>query len=136
MKDCIFCKIASGEIQAKKVYEDSDVVAFLDADPVNVGHMLVIPKKHFTKISDMSSNDLGKLMPAINKLSKAILKLADGLNVMQNNNKVAGQAIMHVHFHLIPRYEGDGYVFNWKHATGVTEKENEAFLKKIQTFLK
>nr|MBA4405271.1 HIT family protein [Nanoarchaeum sp.] len=136
MKDCIFCKIIKKEIPAKIFYEDKYCIAFLDVNPVNVGHTLIIPKTHFETINQMTKEDLDKLTEAILKLSKGIMCIADGLNVHQNNKPAAGQAVPHVHFHLIPRYSNDGYKFDWKLKKPVTEQENKEFLNKIKTFLK
>ena len=109
MGDCIFCKIIEGKISSKKVYEDENVLAFLDVSPVNIGHMLVIPKKHFETIDLMDDKSLCEINKVILRLSKGILKIYEGMNVMQNNGSVAGQEVPHVHFHLIPRHSGDGY---------------------------
>lgn len=136
MKECIFCKIIKKEIPVKTYYEDKHSIAFLDINPVNVGHTLVIPKKHFETINEMNKVELDKLSEAILKISKGIMNISDGMNIMQNNNKVAGQVVPHVHFHLIPRYKNDGYKFNWKRGSKVTEKENEEFLNKMKSFLK
>ena len=136
MKDCIFCKIIKRKIPANVFYEDKHAIAFLDADPVSVGHTLVIPKKHFETINEMDKKELGNLSEAILKVSKGIMKISDGLNVMQNNKKAAGQAVSHVHFHLIPRHKDDGYKFNWKRGVPVTKEERNEFLSKMESFLK
>lgn len=136
MKNCIFCKITKKEIPSEIYYEDEHALAFLDIDPVNVGHTLVIPKKHFETIYQMDKVELDKLSEAILKISKGIMNIADGLNVMQNNKEIAGQAVSHVHFHLIPRYKDDGYKFNWKRDDKVTKEENKEFLNKMESFLK
>jgi len=136
MDNCIFCKIVGGEVSANKFYEDKHCIAFLDIDPVNIGHTLIISKRHFETIDQMDKIELDKLSEAILKISKGIMSIADGLNIQQNNKGVAGQAIPHVHFHLIPRYKGDGYKFNWKRDEAVTIEENEEFLDKMQKFLK
>ncbi len=135
MVDCVFCKIVKKEIPSTIVYEDEDVIAFLDIEPVNIGHTLVVPKKHFETIGEMEVEDLNKLNNAILKISKGILSIADGMNLMQNNRWVAGQEVPHVHFHLIPRYKEDGYKFNWARDEAVTEEENKEFLDKIKKFL-
>lgn len=136
MADCIFCKIINGDIPANKFYEDRHCTAFLDIDPVNIGHTLIIPKKHFETIDQMNKVELDKLSEAMLKISKGIMHIADGLNIQQNNKVNAGQLVPHVHFHLIPRYKGDGYKFNWKRDEAVTIEENEEFLDKMQKFLK
>jgi histidine triad (HIT) family protein len=136
MKECIFCKIAAGEIPSKKVYEDDYAFAFLDAEPLNVGHTLVISKKHFETIDEMSSKDLANMSKAITKVSKAIMEISDGMNILQNNKKIAGQVVPHVHFHLVPRYDGDGHVPEWERKHNISEKQGEEFLEKIKSFLK
>ena len=135
MKDCIFCKIASGEIQHNKVYEDKYSVAFLDKNQLNVGHTLIISKKHFENLEDIPEEELVNMIKAVKKIGKGMLKIADGLNVLQNNKKMAGQAINHIHFHLIPRYNGDGRSFEWEYKRSVTDLESKEFLKKIKKLL-
>lgn len=108
--NCIFCKIARHEIPSYIVYEDKDVLAFLDIKPVSKGHTTIITKKHFTNISDSSEDILKKIIIAVKKVSNALMKVtkAKGFNVCVNNFRAAGQAINHLHFHIIPRYENDG----------------------------
>ncbi len=136
MKECIFCKIASGDIPSKKVYEDAHAFAFLDAEPLNIGHTLVVPKKHFETIDEMSAKELANMSKAIEKVSKGIMKLSDGMNILQNNNKIAGQVVPHVHFHLVPRYNGDGHVPEWDRKHNITGEQSNEFLGKIKSFLK
>ena len=110
MTDCIFCKIVKKEIPAHIVYEDKKTLAFLDiasASPKG-GHTLVLPKNHYELVSEISEEDSKAVMLTIQKLSKALLQFSEGLNIIQNNKKVAGQLVPHVHFHLIPRFEDDG----------------------------
>ena len=111
MSDCIFCKLIKGEIPSSKVYEDKDVLAFLDIGPVNKGHTLVIPKKHYETIWDVPDKVLGVMMVKSKEISKAIEKAvkADGINIMMSNRKPAGQLVPHAHIHIIPRYKQDGY---------------------------
>ncbi|MFA6105060.1 MAG: HIT family protein [Patescibacteria group bacterium] len=110
MADCIFCKIGEGQVPSYKVYEDESVLAFLDIHPCADGHTVVIPKKHFGEIGDVKDNEWQDLMRglkiAIQKVDE-VLKPA-GMNVGINNRKGAGQAVPHLHWHIIPRYEGDG----------------------------
>lgn len=106
--DCIFCKIASGEIPCKKVYEDELVIAFLDLSPHTNGHTLIVPKKHHTNILDMDD----ELLCHIQKTSRIIFNMykeklnIDGMTLVQNNEY--GQEIKHYHLHLVPRYKKDG----------------------------
>jgi len=112
--DCIFCKIARGEIKSTKIYEDKDTLAFLSIGPINRGHTLVIPKKHFENLIDMPHAEADKLIKTIKKLAPVIKEAmaADGLNITINNGKAAGQEVMHAHFHIIPRYKRDAFI-NW-----------------------
>lgn len=107
MNDCIFCKIVEGEIPSHKVYEDENVLAFLDANPSSKGHTLVIPKEHVENIHDASN--MNYMWRALVKISNAVRDAfnAPGLNISQNNGKIAGQEVFHLHFHITPRYTGD-----------------------------
>ena len=111
--ECPFCKIAAGEIPAAKVYEDDDVMAFLDLAPVNKGHTLVIPKEHHETLCDTPDELLGKLISTTKLMAQAVQDATNcgGINIWQNNHRVAGQAVPHIHFHVIPRFEGDGLSF-------------------------
>lgn len=128
---CIFCKIIGGEIPSHKVYEDDKNLAFLDISPVNPGHILVIPKKHFSNMEEAPENDLCELMKAVKKVGRAMKDGlgADGYNINVNNDPVAGQIIPHLHFHIIPRTEGDGLKL-WAQSK-YKEGEAEETAKKI-----
>ena len=109
---CIFCKIVSGEIPSYKVYEDEDMLAFLDINPVTKGHTVVIPKKHYDDILDCDLDVYQKMMVNIKKLAKIIMERtnAKGINIITNCKEAAGQEVKHFHVHIIPRYdETDGY---------------------------
>jgi len=110
MDNCVFCKIINDEIPHTKIYENKNVLVILDVKPATRygGHCLVMPKKHYELITDLPDSLLNKLSFVIKKISKALLKYGEGLNILLNNKKVAGQAIPHVHFHLIPRFPNDG----------------------------
>ena len=110
MLDCLFCKIIAGTIPNYTVYEDENVLAFLDIYPCAKGHTVVVPKKHFADLSEMSISDWQSMsggLAAILKKVQAILN-PDGINLGINNGKAAGQAVGHAHWHLIPRWNGDG----------------------------
>ncbi len=114
--DCIFCKIIQRQIPASIIFEDHCAVAILDVNPLASGHLLVIPKVHVNQLVDLSDSvaaDVGRLLP---KLGRTLLKVtgAAGFNVLQNNGEVAGQVVNHVHFHLIPRREGDSLGYRWQ----------------------
>jgi histidine triad (HIT) family protein len=110
MSDCIFCKIVVGEIPANKVYEDDKVLAFLDITPVNPGHTLVIPKEHYDNLLTLPDDLLCHLAQAVKKIASAVLTAtgSSGFNLGLNNGKVAGQLVNHFHWHLMPRFDGDG----------------------------
>ncbi|MDL1971073.1 MAG: HIT family protein [Candidatus Desulfofervidaceae bacterium] len=121
MPDCIFCKIVQGEIPATKVYEDSQVLAFMDINPLNKGHTLVIPKRHAETIWEISPEDLTSVIQVAQKVALAIEKglNPDGLTVVQLNKKAAGQVVPHLHIHLIPRFENDGLTISkWEPVPG------------------
>lgn len=105
--NCIFCKIVSGESAAVKVYEDSQVIAFMDLMPQADGHVLIIPKTHATAIHDTAPEDLTAVILTTQKIANAVKQAfnADGIFIMQLNGRVAGQSVFHMHFHVIPRHE-------------------------------
>lgn len=107
MEDCVFCKIARGEAQASRIYEDAEVMAFLDAKPVNEGHTLVVPKKHYENVFEIPDEELGNLFRIVKKVASAVSKAerADGIRIVQNNGSAAHQNIFHFHVHIIPEYE-------------------------------
>ncbi|MBN2567493.1 HIT family protein [Candidatus Woesearchaeota archaeon] len=115
MTDCIFCRIAKGEIPSAKVFEDAEHIAFLDISPVNKGHTLVVPKAHVETMLDMDSRAWMRLMGRSRAIAKAIVKATgcDGYNVFMNNRPSAGQEVPHAHIHIIPRFSGDGRTKRW-----------------------
>ena len=111
--NCVFCAIAAGEIPSFKIYEDELVLAYLDINPFSKGHTLVIPKEHSTDLLDTSDNTLALLAARVKKVA-AHLKSAlpcDGFNILQNNGESAGQTVMHIHFHIVPRYGKENISF-------------------------
>jgi histidine triad (HIT) family protein len=114
-QDCIFCKIAAGDIPCSKVYEGESVIAFLDVNPLSEGHTLVIPKVHYDKIDQCTPEVLADIAVCVGKVSSAIVSgmQCDGYNVLCNNGRAAGQEVDHVHFHVIPRESGDGVFTQW-----------------------
>lgn len=114
---CIFCKIINNEIPSYKVYEDDDVLAFLDISQTTKGHTVVISKKHVTNILDSDEETYLKVMKVVFKLAKQITTNlnASGVNILHNANEVAGQTVNHMHFHIIPRYsEQDAIKINFE----------------------
>lgn len=114
MTECLFCKIIAGEIPAEKVYEDTHSIAFLDINPVNPGHVLVITREHSRNMLETDTGNLEDLIRAVQNVANALMKGsgAAGVNVIFNNEAAAGQLIYHTHAHVIPRFEGDG-IHNW-----------------------
>ena len=108
--ECIFCKILAGDLPSHKVYENDAAIAFLDINPLHDGHTLVIPKKHYPDFLHMPKEDFGDFSEALQKVAKAVKQAtgADGLNIGINVGQAAGQIVFHAHFHVIPRFEGDG----------------------------
>jgi histidine triad (HIT) family protein len=129
MNECIFCKIVKGEVPAAKIYDDHDVMAFLDINPATPGHALVIPKKHSTNIMDTDERTFEKVMCVVKVVSERVKSRlnADGINVLQNNGRQSGQLVDHLHVHIIPRYTNDNFVLRFPRAS-VSQED----MKKIQ----
>lgn len=130
--ECLFCKIAKGEIPSKKIFEDESAIAFLDINPANRGHCLVVPKKHFENIYDIDDKTLEKVIIIAKNLSKLIKeKLAcNGINLVQNNERHAGQIVNHFHVHIIPRYENDNVVITYQRVQ-LSDADFEDIQKKL-----
>lgn len=113
--DCIFCRIIAGEIPSEKVLETPDALAFLDASPLADGHTLLVPRRHYVTLAEIPSDEFCRIVESLPRLAVAIMAAtgAEGYNVLQNNGRVAGQVVDHVHFHLIPRAAGDGLGYRW-----------------------
>ncbi|OGE82097.1 MAG: hypothetical protein A3B10_00650 [Candidatus Doudnabacteria bacterium RIFCSPLOWO2_01_FULL_44_21] len=107
--DCIFCKIISGGIPSDKIYEDDAVLAFMDIRPVSRGHTLVVPKTHTDDFLSTDDQTLSDLIPKIKKIAHVVMQAvgAQGMNISTNHGEAAGQVVMHLHFHLIPRFSND-----------------------------
>jgi len=114
--ECLFCKIAKGEIPAKIIYDSKDIMAFLDIRPANPGHVLIIPKQHYTFLPQLPSELNASILELIKVIISAQVEVlgAEGVNVLQNNGQAAGQMVPHIHFHLIPRFKGDKVILNWQ----------------------
>jgi histidine triad (HIT) family protein len=111
--DCVFCAIAAGEIPSFKIFEDGEFLAYLDINPFSKGHALVIPKEHYPCLAETPDDVLARQIATVKKVATRICSAlgADGYNVLQNNGEAAGQTVRHIHFHVIPRYEGGGVSF-------------------------
>jgi len=117
---CVFCKIRDGEIPSMRVYEDDRTLAFMDINPLNAGHCLVITKVHAATIWESDPEDLRAAITAAQKVALGLRKAVkpDGLNVLQANGPAAFQSVPHYHLHLIPRWNNDGKGFDWKLVPG------------------
>lgn len=130
--DCIFCKIAAGEIPSRTLYEDEKFRVILDLGPATKGHSLILPKDHAADLYELpeeTAADAMKLAKSMALLLREKLR-CDGLNLVQNNGEAAGQTVSHFHLHLIPRYKGDGQRINWV-PSEPTQEELEAVRKEI-----
>lgn len=128
--DCIFCKMVDGQIPVTKIYEDDAVLSFLDIGPISDGHTLVISKQHFERVHECPPQVLAEVSSRLGKIAEAVSKAmdADGYNILCNNGRAAGQLVNHLHFHIIPRHEGDGLIPNWpsyKYEEGKEKKISE-----------
>ena len=133
MSDCIFCKIAAGQIPVNKLYESENFIAFLDISPANKGHALIVPKKHsqsFTELNAQQAKEFGELQL---KLAKAVMKVtqAQGFNLLLNDGRAAGQEVMHTHMHIMPRFETDDFKFRWTHKK-YDEGEMQKYFEQIK----
>lgn len=116
MDDCIFCKIVRGDIPSLKLYEDDKILVILDRFPSSIGHTLVIPKTHAEDIYEMAKEEYGSAMEITSEFAKKIKEITncDGINILQNNGREAGQTVFHTHIHIIPRYKNDNVNIFWK----------------------
>lgn len=138
MKDCncIFCKIANGEIPSTTLYEDEDFRVILDLGPATRGHALLLPKNHFANLFELDDETAQKAILVAKKMAgkmKAALG-ADGFNLVQNNGEAAGQTVFHFHMHLIPRYQGDTVGITWTPGE-LSDQDKEEILSKVRAQL-
>lgn len=136
MADCVFCKIVAGEVPSQKVYEDEHYLAFLDINPINPGHTLVVPKAHFADLMVAPVETAAGLMRVAKNIAPAVVAGAgaEGFNLGLNNGRVAGQIVDHVHLHIMPRLANDGHKL-W-HGTPYAEGEAAVIAEKIRNALK
>lgn len=125
--DCIFCKIANGEIPSATLYEDEDFRVILDVNPASKGHALILPKKHADNLYALPDEDASKVLVLAKNMAAKMEKglHCDGLNLVQNNGEIAGQTVFHFHMHLIPRYKGDDVKVGWKPGKLTDESKEE-----------
>lgn len=134
MKDtnCIFCKIANGEILSKTLYEDDKFRVILDLGPASKGHALILPKEHYADLYELPEETAGEVMKLAKKMAAQMTQRlgCEGFNLVQNNGELAGQTVFHFHMHLIPRYRDDGQKIGWK-PQEATQEELEAIRAQI-----
>ena len=133
MENCIFCRIANGEIPAATLYEDENFRVILDLGPASKGHALILPKTHAANIYELSDEMAEKAMILAKKMATAMTAAlkCDGFNIVQNNGECAGQTVFHFHMHLIPRYKGDQVGITWKPGE-LSDADKEEILLKVK----
>ena len=138
VNDCVFCKIIKGEIPCSKVYEDDMVLAFLDIAPYNPGHTVIVPKEHQVSSTVLPEEYLCAMIKVAPKIGAALMRAtgAEGFNIVQNNGRVAGQAVPHVHFHVIPRFADDKVRFLGGDTKYSGAEEMNELAEKVQKALK
>ena len=133
MKDenCLFCKLAGGEIPTATLYEDEDFRVILDANPAAKGHALIIPKEHYANLYELDDELAGKVLVLAKKMITKLTDIlgCDGYNIVQNNGEAAGQTVFHFHMHLIPRFKDDGVGVTWKMGELTEEDKNDILSK-------
>lgn len=134
MKDtnCIFCRIANGEIPSKTLYEDDKFRVILDLGPASKGHALILPKEHYADLYELPEETAGEVMKLAKKMATQMTQRlgCEGFNLVQNNGELAGQTVFHFHMHLIPRYRDDGQKIGWK-PQEATQEELETIRAQI-----
>ena len=134
MKDpnCIFCKIAAGEIPAATIYEDDDFRVIMDLGPASKGHALILPKEHYANLYELDDEVAAKALIVAKKVITKMTDIlgCDGYNILQNNGTVAGQTVFHFHIHLIPRYENDTVNIGWEPGK-LTDEVKELVVSKM-----
>ena len=130
--NCIFCKIANGEIPSKTLYEDEDFRVILDLGPASKGHALILPKNHYANLYELPEETAGEVMKLAKRMAAQMTERlgCEGFNLVQNNGELAGQTVFHFHMHLIPRYREDGQKIGWK-PQEVSQEELEETRKQI-----
>ncbi len=132
-ENCIFCKIASGEIPSRTLYEDDDFKVVLDVGPASKGHALIIPKEHYANIYELPEELAGGAMKLAKRAAGHMTEKlgCDGFNILQNNGETAGQTVFHFHMHLIPRYKGGDEMILWK-TNHYTDEEMDAIAERLK----
>jgi histidine triad (HIT) family protein len=131
---CVFCRIASGKAPASIVYEDTNILAFMDLNPANVGHTLVIPREHWENIYDVPEKTLAEMAAVVKRVSVAVKKTvgADGIKIIQLNGRAAGQLVMHIHIHVIPTISKSGVMMGYRGRITPERRDLDENAKKIR----
>jgi len=141
MSECAFCKIIDGTYTSSKVYEDDSLLAFMDIQPVNTGHVLIIPKKHIELIADLDDETSSKMFTLAKKINMAMRKSGikpEGINYFLADGKAAGQEVFHTHLHIIPRFINDGFGLKFPNGYGInvpTQDELNIIAEKIKSVI-
>lgn len=132
-ENCIFCKIAAGEIPSATLYEDEDFRVILDIEPASKGHALILPKEHYANLYELNDELASKALVLAKRMITKLTEITgcDGYNILQNNGPVAGQTVFHFHMHLIPRYKGDHVQIGWELGK-LSDETKEEILSKIK----
>ena len=136
-EDCIFCKLANGDIPTNAIYEDEYVKAIFDLSPASKGHIIILTKEHFDNVYSIDEATVGHVYKVAAKLADGINQALDceGINILQNNGELAGQTVFHFHVHIIPRYKGDTVRAGWVPGK-ITKDEIEELSEKIGSCIK
>jgi histidine triad (HIT) family protein len=139
MENCVFCKIAAGHLPASRVYEDNMVLAFMDIQPANPGHVLVVPRRHFDTLADMDETTGMHLFQIAMRIEQAIRNAigiqCEGSNLLQSNGPAAGQEVPHMHLHIIPRFSGDAVKLQFGESTRPDAASLKAIADAIEAML-
>lgn len=132
-ENCIFCKLANGDIPTATLYEDDDFRVILDAGPASKGHALILPKEHYANLYELDDELAAKVMVLAKKMITKLTDVlgCDGYNIVQNNGEAAGQTVFHFHLHMIPRYKDDNVGLGWNMGQ-LTDEDKEDILSKIK----
>ncbi len=134
--DCIFCRIAAGQIPAATLYEDEDFRVILDLGPASRGHALILPKEHYANLCELDETVAAKVLPLAARLGKAMTAAlgCDGFNLVQNNGEAAGQTVMHFHVHIIPRYQNGPKIVAWEQGE-LSEQDKKQIVEAVKAEL-
>lgn len=132
-ENCIFCKLANGDIPTATLYEDDDFRVILDAGPASKGHALILPKEHYANLYELDDELAAKVMVLAKKMITKLTDVlgCDGYNIVQNNGEAAGQTVFHFHLHMIPRYKNDNVGLGWNMGQ-LTDEDKEDILSKLK----